>query len=203
MTKKIIFTQQKPNFNTLNRNKMKKLSILSTMVILSIFALKINAQTSFKVTGGQTTIPLGSSYWITNTFPFSDANIRLRLHARSDGFDAAIIDYWKNLYFRSGSPGSNTRVHFSDDGFVGINGVANSGRVRSCGFLGLSTCSNFRLQVFSNAISNDWYTFSDSSLKENVTPITNVMTQLMKMNPIEYNYTKAIINSNKIGHKKI
>jgi len=62
----------------------------------------------------------------------------------------------------------------------------------------LSTCSNFRLQIFGNAIANDWYTFSDSSIKENVAPITNVMSQLMKINPIEYNYKSVKLSANTI-----
>jgi hypothetical protein len=169
---------------------MKNLNLFFATVILSIMTLNINAQ-SLKVISNQTTIPLGSSYWITNTSPFSDANVRLRLHARAEGFNAAFIDYWKNLYFRSGNAGSNVTMMITNDGFVGINGSANPGRVRSCGFMGWSTCSNFRLQVFGNAIANDYYTYSDSSIKENVEPISNVMPSLMKMNPIAYNY-KAV-----------
>jgi hypothetical protein len=85
----------------------------------------------------------------------------------------------------------NYKMFIHDQGFVGINGKPDPGRVRSCGFLGMSTCSNFRLQVFGNAIANDWYTYSDSSLKENVVNIQNVLPSILKMKPIEYSY-KAI-----------
>jgi hypothetical protein len=94
------------------------------------------------------------------------------------------------LYIRglksNGSQGSE--VNIGTSGFMGVNGLPTPGRVRSCGFLGLSTCSNFRLQVFGNAIANDWYTFSDSSIKENIEPISDVLPNLMMMHPISYNY---------------
>lgn len=171
---------------------MKKTSIL---IFLAFIGVQINAQ-SLKVISNQTTIPLGSSYWITNTFPFNDANVRLRLHARADNFNAAFIDYWQNLYFRSGATNSNTTMHISDNGFVGINGVAIPARITTTSNGTFNLRSNFRLQAYGNAISNDWYTFSDSALKENITPITNVLTQIQKMHPIEYNYKSAKLSEN-------
>lgn len=164
---------------------MKKQSLIIWIAVL-LGAQMTYGQGQLKVVGGQTIIPLGSSYWIRdyNQTP-QDNGVRLRMHARADNFNAAFIDYWKNLFFRSGNPGSNTTMHITENGYVGINGVADPNlRVWSGGFL----YNNFRLQVFGNAVANRWITFSDSSIKENMIPIGSVMTQIMKLTPLEYNY---------------
>jgi hypothetical protein len=83
----------------------------------------------------------------------------------------------------NGSQGSE--VNIGTSGFMGVNGLPAPATIVRCS---TSICANLRLQVFGNAASNGWYTFSDSSIKENIEPISNVLPELLKMHPISYNY---------------
>lgn len=169
---------------------MKKSNLFIASILFLCTNNLLNGQATLRVANGSSIMPLYSSYWITNNNPPADAGVRLRMHAHLAN-QAAYIDYWKNLYFRSGATNSNTTFHISDNGFVGINGVANPNQTVWNKIPGTNAWrfgNNFRLQVFGNALANDYYTFSDSSIKENVNPIANVINLIMKMNPIEYNY---------------
>jgi hypothetical protein len=163
---------------------MKKMKFTTGVLILlfATMAVKTNAQIGrFKTTQyGHTLVGYNTNWWGLSFGNQSSAYGSWNIQYYDQG-----LNFWKP----TGTPfAGDYKLHIHDQGFVGINGKANPGRVRSCGFLGWSTCSNFRLQVFGNAIANGWYTFSDSSIKENVAPIQNVLTQLLKMTPIEYNY---------------
>ncbi len=172
---------------------MKKLSLKMTIVILSVLTININAQTgSFKVSGDKAQLGYQNYRWLGFGFKPS---------APATNESQWGIEHWDgglNFWKPWPSPNSgNYKMFIHDQGFVGINGKPNPSRVRSCGFLGLSTCSNFRLQVFGNAIADAWHTFSDSSIKENVVPVTNVMSSLMKMSPIEYNYKATRLSADR------
>ncbi len=154
--------------------------------------LNINAQGIFRVTGGSTQIGYQNYRWLGLGFNSASPASNQSQWA-IEHWDGG-LNFWKPWP----SPNSgNYKMFIHDQGFVGINGKPNPGRVRSCGFLGLSTCSNFRLQVFGNAIADAWHTFSDSSIKENVVAVSNVMPSLMKMNPIEYNYKATKLSANR------
>ena len=166
---------------------MKKTFFLTATVIFCVLTLNINAQIGvLKASGDKVQIGYQNYRWLGLGFNSSSPTSNQSQWG---------IEHWDGgLNFWKPSPSTNSgnyKMFIHDQGFVGINGKPNPGRVRSCGFLGLSTCSNFRLQVFGNAIADAWHTFSDSSIKENVVPVTNVMSSLMKMSPIEYSY-KAI-----------
>lgn len=95
------------------------------------------------------------------------------------------LNFWKPS--GSVSPG-DYKLHIHDQGYVGINGKANA----VLGQLG------FRLQVFGYSVSNGWYVFSDSSLKENILPINSALPYLLKINPIEYNYKTIKLSGDSI-----
>jgi hypothetical protein len=172
---------------------MKKLSLKAVIVILSVITINMNAQTgSFRVSGDRAQLGYQNYRWLG--FGFNPS-------APTANESQWSIEHWDgglNFWKPWPSPNAgNYKMFIHDQGFVGINGKPNPGRVRSCGFLGLSNCSNFRLQVFGNAIADAWHTFSDSSIKENVTPVQNVMTSLMRMSPIEYNYKASRLSANR------
>ena len=170
---------------------MKK-QIITTAVIMCFMTLNTKAQGSFKVAGDKAQIGYQNYRWLGFGFK-SSAPTANESQWGIEHWDGG-LNFWKP----SPSPNSgNYKMFIHDQGFVGINGKPNPGRVRSCGFMGWSTCSNFRLQVFGNAIADAWHTFSDSSIKENVVPVTNVMSSLMKMSPIEYSYKATRLSADR------
>src|SRR3972149_8255217 len=87
---------------------MKTLKIL-TISTLMLISFKLSAQ--FKVlSSGNAYIPSNKSYWIGST---SDNGVRLRMHATSSH---AYIDFYNNLYFRSGSSYSAIRMTLTPSG---------------------------------------------------------------------------------------
>ncbi len=166
---------------------MRKTKFLIASVIMCTLTSKTNAQ-SLKVINNQTTIPLSSSYWITNnTSPFSDAGVRLRLHARADNLNAAFVDYWQNLYFRTGNPGYGVSVCMGQWGMTGFNMKPWDRTVGGY--------DNWQQKVWVNGrVAADAYLqYSDVSMKKNISPITNGLTKVLALNPISYNYRGDVI----------
>ena len=156
----------------------------------------MNAQGVFKVQGKRTQIAYNSNSYSGEylslgkgtTFPFNGE---------------WGLEYWNGgLNFWKPSPTSNAgnyKMFISDAGFVGINMkpidwhtlfIPNLCGTRIC----WRTVSNFRLQIEGNAISHGWYTWSDVSIKSNVTNVTGALTKVLALRPVEYNYNQSAIN---------
>jgi hypothetical protein len=88
---------------------------------LFVFAFSLvffSTKAQLKVlSSGEVTIPLNKSLWITNSTTPGDNGYRLRMLNNGSN---AFIDYYNNLYFRSGSTSSVSTVTFTSAGNVGI-----------------------------------------------------------------------------------
>jgi hypothetical protein len=168
---------------------MKKISLKNTLFIgFLIFSIHLNAQTgAFRVRRMNSTDPaIQIGYDDYRYLSFGKSTSSTNNGAWAIEYAEQGLNFWKPW---PTSRWGNYKMHIRDEGHVGINGIANPGYTRVGGFLGMgSRRSDFYLQVYGNAVSHGWWTFSDSSIKENVVQIQNILPQLLKMKPIEYNY---------------
>lgn len=167
---------------------MKKINLTNTLILgLLIFSIHLNAQTgAFRVrrtNAKDAAIQIGYDDYRYLTFGKSTS---------TPNNGAWSIEHWdEGLNFWKPWPNNhwgNYKMHILEEGHVGINGKANPGYTRNSGFFGGTKNTGFYLQVYGHAVSRGWWIFSDSSIKENVVQIQNVLPQLLKMKPIEYNY---------------
>jgi hypothetical protein len=175
---------------------MQKLKLITVFFIFSTMTFNIDAQSMLKVSGGQTIIPLYSSYWITNNNPPQDAGVRLRMHAHTAN-QSAYIDYWQNLYFRTGNPGANITLTMGQYGMVGVNMYPFQRTVS-----GLDNWK-FKLWVNGKVVSDAYVSYSDVSMKKNIVPITNGLTKVLQLNPIAYNYKADVIVGDSINEDSV
>ena len=176
------------------------------MAVFSLFFLSANAQLKVLSTG-DVTVPINKSLWITESSTPSDNGYRLRLLQTGD---AAYIDFYNNLYFRSGSSASSTKFTFTSDGKLGI-GTYPSYNIDMIGwgarFSYPSTnpllfcvatsdpriCSDNKV-VFYNLSQNgyidihcrDLYELSDFNAKENFTPIIGALDKIKQLNGVNF-----------------
>ena len=166
---------------------MKKLKLLSTVVILGVMTLNVNAQSIFKVTkSGQNhaNMPLGSNLWITNNTTNGDFGKRIRFHhSGGDGF----IDFWPSFYIRRGNPNQNgngalVSAMFNEHGMMGIN-MKPWDRTKS----GYDNWQQ-KLWVNGRVVADAFLQYSDVSLKTNINPLPNALSKIMQLAPISYKY---------------
>lgn len=102
----------------LNINGMKQNFIkVSTLLPLFILSFSVASAQLKVLSSGEVTIPINKSLWITNSSSPGDNGYRFRIYNNGTN---AYLDYYNNLYFRSGASSSNNTVTFTSDGKVGI-----------------------------------------------------------------------------------
>lgn len=182
---------------TIKLNQMKKKNfILSSLLIFNILTHSINAQVGrFKTTTyGHTMIGYNTDWWglsfgkSTTSTPYGDWNIQLygQNYPKS-------LNFWKpGGSFNAG----DFKFAISQYGHVAIGGEPNPWFQKTTGsFWSQSQVQNFKLQVYGNvvAIGGNYFTHSDSAMKENMVAIpNNTLSQLLKLEPLKYNYKANI-----------
>jgi len=180
---------------------MKKLKLsIGLILVLCTIATNIYSQGAFQVrrqNAGDRAIMLGYNDYRYLTFGAASA---------TPNNGAWSIEHWDGglNFWRPWNTwnSGNYKMFISDGGFVGVNMKPIDWHTKSipysCGFLGWSTCyytvGNFRLQVTGNAISHGWYTWSDVSIKSNVTNVTGALSKVLALRPVEYNYNQGALN---------
>jgi hypothetical protein len=103
------------------------------------------------------------------------------------------LNFWKPI---GSANAGNFKFAISEYGHVAIGGEPNPWFQKTTGpFWNQSQVQNFKLQVWGNvvAIGGNFFTHSDSAVKENMQPIqNNTLSQLLKLTPLSYNYKKNI-----------
>ncbi|MFY8069168.1 MAG: tail fiber domain-containing protein [Flavobacterium sp.] len=172
----------------------KKNLLLGTLLIFSILTLSINAQVGRlkTTTYGHTLIGYQTDWWglsfgnSTTTSPYGDWNIQLYGQSYPKS-----LNFWKpGGSFNSG----DFKFAISSYGHVGIGREPNPWVQKTTGsWPWQSQVQNFKLQVGGNAIADAWFTWSDSTIKENMTSIpSTALASLMKLEPLMYNYKSEV-----------
>ena len=127
---------------------------------------------------GDIYMPGGFSYWINS---ITDAGARLRLHNNGSN---SYFDFYSNLYFRTGSSGSNYwPLTVTSSCYTGINNVS----------------PQYPLDVTGTIRCTSLIQTSDSSLKENIKSLESPLSALLLLKGVTYNLKKPqpqFINSN-------
>ncbi len=89
-------------------------------VVFSLIFFSAKAQLKI-LSSGEVTIPFNKSLWFTNSTSPGDNGYRLRMYNNGSH---AYLDYYNNLYFRSGYSSLSNTVTFLSTGKVGI-GITN------------------------------------------------------------------------------
>lgn len=151
---------------------MKKITTIIFVFVICIISKHLNSQYSLRMTTGphilvhpERSITFGSGTANTN-------NGRYSIEHWNGG-----LNFWKA--FPTAGYG-NGKMLLHDNGMLGINiGTMNLGQGNQNGFF---------LLMLGKAASNGWFTISDSSMKGNVTSLTNSLQKVLQMRPVSYVY---------------
>jgi hypothetical protein len=155
---------------------MKKLILIS---LLSI-AFNVNAQQgSFRILN-DARIQIGYGKYKYLSFGISSP---MTNNVNNGAF---AIEHWSNglNFWRPWPSGmyGNYRLFLSDDAKCGIN--MKPGNINSTSY----DINAEALHIKGKAKSTGWLTWSDSSLKSNISPITNTLQKVIQLAPVSYNY---------------
>jgi hypothetical protein len=128
---------------------------------------------------GSTYLPLGNSYWIGAT---NDAGPRLRLH--NDG-QSAFIDFYQNLFFRTGLNWSSVGVAMHPNGSMSI-GYSYSTYLYSSPAYPLDV--NGSINANGNIYLYGAQFTSDGRLKKNIEDLGDNKSKLFKLKGVKFDF---------------